>query len=231
MELNKLTDEQLKAVAEELELPVETVTKLHAQALKNGSFTGLKEFEEFVEKECGKRHKQAAGKATEAEEDEEEEEEMTEEEKKTKAKEILAALPEDQRQVLKELLDETESPQARLEVELSRLKDMVEAQANTTNQLISLMTAQASGRIKESDVRATMEEILSGLPRRQQAQFGSIRAKEEDGDELSTEDERVMGLLKEIQDEMRGQGANPLGRGGHIYSLFTSKRLNPPQEQ
>jgi hypothetical protein len=214
--LKQLNEDELAQVAKDLELEVEYVTQLHQQALSNGSESvGLKEFKEFVEKES------KSGKGKKMDYDDEEEEEMTEEEKRTKAKEVLSQMDDGQRDVLKELLEETEPPEARLQLEVSQLKEQMEAQ----NERMDLMLALLAGgktETKEKD----LNELLGQLPRKQ-AQFVS----KELGTEPDEADEEIYALLKEIRDEVQGRNANPFSaQGGHIYDAFTSKSLNPSRK-
>lgn len=217
MAVKQLSTDELAQVAKDLELDVEYVTKLHRQALNNGSgVVGLKEFQEFVEKES---------KSSKGDYDEEDEEEMTEDEKKAKAKELLAGLEPEQREMLKELMDETEAPEVKLQAEVTQLKEALAEQGQRMDQLITLVAGNLSGKEKEQDHDA-LAEFFSSLPR-SQAQFVSKTL----GREPDETDEEIMTLLKEIKAEMSGQAGSPFGQGGHIYDSFTSKRLNPSQRE
>lgn len=222
MALKELSREELKQVADELELDLKYVERLHKQALQNdsgGSTRNVAQFKEWVLKEGKKKR---TGDSMDYED--EDEEGMDEEEREAKAKEILAGLGAEQRETLKHLLDETEPPEVRLRAEMEELSQVVKEQGQTIDKLTALLANQARGKSQD----AGLEEFFASLPRRQAAQFGSqVTTKEEGGEsELSARDKEILATLKEIKDQM----ASPL-HGSGLYDTLTSKRLNPPARE
>jgi hypothetical protein len=253
MSVKQLNEQQLKDVAAELDLELDYVTQLHTQALEGGGIKSLDEFKTVLKEEAEKAKGKGKGKpfggkkaapfkkGGGTEEDEEEEEEEAE----TKAKELVAGLDADQREALKEMLEEAdeadrdpvEELRAEVNVQMKELREGQESMATAVASLAEVLANRgtkeegATGSPENSDaqLKRVLEEIMSASPRRQAAQFAS-KSVEGGSAEVSEADAVILAKLEEIQTQVK-TASRPFSQGGDVYGQFTSTRLNPSQAQ
>lgn len=222
--LKPLSEEQLKSIAEELELDVGIVEALHKQALASGSQFGPKEFKEAVKAAkvdggADAKSRKAAKKMDASEEEmAADEEEMVDGEKSTEDElsEIFAEMSKDELAAVENLLLQAKGKQQRpltqqraqeaLNPEIHALLQVVKEQSAVVNQLLKA-TQQGGLNLDLAQARKSAQPLT-------QASAGG-----------SQTDDQVQRALAEAAERSKSQTL----RKSPLWDAFTSKTLNQPR--